>query len=556
MPEYIDVQIDTDPLDVLNDFVLYMQAIIPGWTPAPGQLDFWLAQAMAPAAAESRDVASAVPKSIFRWFGATLLNIPPVDAASASCTSKWTMINNAGYTIPAGTQVSIALTGDQVYAFETQVDVVVPPGSTLATGVQLIASEPGAAATGLGSVNGPVTLLDPLSFVTTITQDAVTTGGVDAEDDDTYLTRLATQLQLLAPRPILPADFAVFAKQIAGVKRAVGIDGYNPQNNLLTLDEASFETGVTRYGATNCVIAQSATFALDGANSLRMTASSAADMSAQLLVANAKACVPGDVMTATVAFRTPVTQRLCKVGIQWFDNANALISTSFGTAQNDLTIGWLSYSATATAPVNAVKAGIIFYVTAPANAEIHYVDQAALYRGTSLFWVPGGSPEFGNARTVAVAAIDANGTALDATHKAAVLADLQARREVNFIISVIDPQISIIDVTWKVKALSGYDTVALLAAINAAIVAYLAPSTWGATGGDPTAWTNQPTIRYLELAQVINNVAGVDYITTTGGNMDLSFGVHGTTLTRVDLTLPGTAPLPTTVGGTITGTVT
>jgi uncharacterized phage protein gp47/JayE len=62
----------------------------------------------------------------------------------------------------------------------------------------------------------------------TVTLDAPTAGGVDAESDADYLDRLHELLTLLAPRPILPNDFAVLARTVAGVGRATAIDLYNP----------------------------------------------------------------------------------------------------------------------------------------------------------------------------------------------------------------------------------------------------------------------------------------------------------------------------------------
>lgn len=383
MSSYIDVPVDTDPQDILQEAYDFIQAQVPGWVPADGNLDTWLLMALSSVAAESRDIASAVPTSIFRYFGAYLVGLPPIDDAPATTTTTWTMVDNLGYTVPAGTQVSINKAGDDPVAFVTVADAVVAPGSTVIAGVQIIAVEPGADASGLGVVGGTVNLEDPLAFVASITQQAATSGGVDAETDDAYLGRLTSQLQLLAPRPILPADFSVFARNIAGVHRATTIDGYNP-------------------------------------------------------------------------------------------------------------IG-----------------------------------------GT-----------FNNPRMVAVAVIDESGLAVSAGVKAAVAADLQARREVNFVVNVIDPTQNLIDVTYQVKALAGYDLATLVTSINAALSAYLSPATWGVSAVDPVGWSNLTVVRYLELAQVINGVPGVDYITTTAGNYDLTVGIHGGALARADVALTGVAPLP------------
>jgi hypothetical protein len=388
MPTYIDIPIETDPQDILDDVYTFLQAQIPGWTPAAGNLDVWLAMSLSAAAAETRDVASAVPTSIFRYFGATIIGLQPIDAAPSTTTTNWTMIDNAGYTIPAGTQVAIAASGSTLVPFVTLNDTVIASGSTTASGVTIQSVNTGAATAGLGAVSGPVQLLDPLSYVSSITQVSVTTGGVDAEADSDYLNRLATYLQLLTPRPILPNDFATLCRtNIPGVFRAVGVDGYDATSNT-----------------------------------------------------------------------------------------------------------------------------------------------------------------YNNARTVSVAAIDQNGTPVGSATKASMLSMLQAMREVNFVVYVIDPSVNLIDVTYTAKSLVGYDPTALLASINTAIANYLNPVTWGTTTSDSTVWLQNTVVRYNKMIQAIENVAGVDYL------VSMTIGIHGGSMGTTDITLTGVAPLAN--DNTLTGTIT
>lgn len=382
MPSYIELQVDTDPQDILNEAYAFLMSVFPGWTPRTPNLDVWLLMAIATVAAETRDVASAVPKSIFRWFGANLAQIPPNDDVAAVTSTTWTMIDAAGHTIPDGTQVSIQ-SGDVSIPFLTQGAVVVPSGSTVAGPITIVAITPGAAGSGLGSAGALVKLEDPLDFVLSVTQVAVTTGGQDAETDDDYLNRLATELQLLAPRPILPRDFEVFARNVPGVWRASAIDGYDPV-----------------------------------------------------------------------------------------------------------------------------------------------------------------SVTFNNERMVAIASIDVLGNPVDASTKAAVIADLNGRREVNFVVNAVDALVNLIDVSYQVKMQSGYDSPTVIANVNAALGVYMNPANWGlGIGPNSREWINTPILRYLELAQVINETAGVDYITTTAGNYDLTVGPHLGALARADLLLTGVAPL-------------
>ena len=557
MAEYIELPIETDPQNILDEVYTFLQAVIPGWEPSSGQLDVWLAQALSAAAAETRDIASAVPKSIFRWFGANLINLPPIDDTPATTTTHWTVQDNAGYTIPAGTQVSIALTGDQVYAFATQTDVVIAPGSTTASAVPVVAVTPGAASSGLGGVGTAVQLIDPLTFVTAITQDVITTGGVDAESDDEYLNRLTSDLQLLAPRPILPIDFTVFARNIPGVFRAVAIDLYNPQHNLLTLNEASAETDASGWAnVVNATVASTAAQAADGVKSVSLTAIAAADMAVGAPVAasgaGAKPVTLNEYITGVISMRANTTVRSCSARLYWYTAAGAFISSSLGAAVNDSNAAWSVYTVTAQAPATAAFVRVVGYAVGAALGEVHYIDKASIRHGTTTSWVPGDTLDTGNPRMVTIVGIDSTGANISPALQLAVKTDAQARREVNFVVNNGDPTINLVDITYQVKALAGFDFTTLVTAVNAALTAYLDPGAWGAViGGDPHAWANVTTLRYLELAQVINAVDGVDYITTTAGAYDLTTGFHGGAMARTDLALVGVAPLPD--ASTLTG---
>jgi hypothetical protein len=253
MPDYIAPGIETDP-DVIAQLAFdRLGALIPGWEPSETDLVTILLETVSRMAAENRDLASEVPTAIFRYYGATVIDLPPVDEQEATGESTWTMIDNAGYTIEAGTVVNIPAAGDELLAFETDIDVVIPPGqtSTAAGEVTLTALVAGEEANGL---TGTPELQDALDFVATITLTQPTSGGVDAEADSDYLNRLAERLKLLSPRPIVEEDFAILARDIPGVWRATAVDGYNPDNAtfnnermvaVASIDEAGNAVGST-----------------------------------------------------------------------------------------------------------------------------------------------------------------------------------------------------------------------------------------------------------------------------------------------------------------------
>jgi len=397
---YISYPLDTDPVDILNDMITAIQAAFPGWLPNQGNLDTWLLQVNATQAADLRDLASNVPDMIFRYFGQSMMGIPPIDATYATVTATWVMVDNAGYTIPAGTTIGITNAAGDLVAFDTLTDIIVASGSTTATGVTSQAIIPGAAGSGLGANGVVATLIDPLTFVTSVTLTSTSTGGIDAETDAVYMNRLVRKLQNLSQRPILPADFASMALDAdPSVYRAVAIDTYIP---------------------------------------------------------------------------------------------------------------------------------------APTNT-------------------------YNNPRAVTVAAVDANGNNVSSTAKSNIDSYLQANREVNFLVYEMDPIRTTIDVTTTVKCLANYTTASVQANVIAAIQAYLNPATWGqdpryTDAGGAQTWVDVAVVRYLEIAAAINGASGVDYITTTAGNYDLTTRIAAGTMARTDITMSGPASLP--VAGTITVTAT
>jgi hypothetical protein len=221
---YIDVTVETEPVDLAADAFGYIEAQVPGWLPSPGNLEAWLIESLAQLAGELRVLVGLVPEDIFKFYGATIMGIPPYGAVAANATTVWTAIDTAGYTIHAGTVVAITPPASQdAFGFQVVADVVIPAGQTTVS-VQVVAIEPGAAASG---ITGTVAMIDTLDFIQSVTLAGATTGGQDAETADAYLNRLSDMLTLLAPRPILPNDFAVMARTMTpGVARACAVDLY------------------------------------------------------------------------------------------------------------------------------------------------------------------------------------------------------------------------------------------------------------------------------------------------------------------------------------------
>lgn len=168
---------------------------------------------------------------------------------------------------------------------------------------------------------------------------------------------------------------------------------YQGRDNLLTLDESSFESTLGTWGNTvNAAVARTTSQARDGIASMSMTSVSAGDMSAQTVPGtSAYPVLANKTYTALASFRSAVSARACMVIIQWYTAAGALISSSQSATVTDGTGGWVQAVITAAAPATAAFAAAKAYVVATGAAnEVHYVDEVSIAPGSSTTWSVGG----------------------------------------------------------------------------------------------------------------------------------------------------------------------
>ena len=352
MADYLDLPITIDSASLTDEAYAYLEDAVPGWEAAPGNLDALVIEACARVATESRFVAAQVPAAIFRYFGANVAGLPSQPAAAASGVTRWTSADSLGHSIPEGTELAVRA-GEEWLGFATTADAAIPNGDTEVAGVPVQATGTGARYNGL---IGAAELASAIAGIDAVELTAPTSGGTDEETDADYLAALVALLRLVAPRPILAADFAALALRVAGVERACALDNTDP-------------------------------------------------------------------------------------------------------------------------------------ATAPAVEP----------------------------RSVTVGVADADGEALDAGVMAAVLADLEAKREANFQVFVVDPDYETIDAAVTVIKWDGYADADVQASVAAELEAWLSPATWGqAVAGDLASreWTNEQTVRLYEAAAVAARAAGVRHVTT------------------------------------------
>jgi len=253
---YIDIPIVADTDVLIQQALVSIGQNIPGWIPREGNLEVLLIEQFAAMVAEAANVASNVPASIFQYFG-SLVGITPNTGTTASIQTTWTLASNApsgGYQIPAGTVAGFFYNG-AAYQFQTTQDETILSGTdTLSITMQAVAAGSVYNIQSLANFNPLSTYLqlqaqdsNVLSILVTATyaNDTSLAYGEDPEATDVFLNRLTAELQLLAPRPITPSDYALFSQNIAGIYRAQAFDGFNPLTNRLTTADANLLTAST-----------------------------------------------------------------------------------------------------------------------------------------------------------------------------------------------------------------------------------------------------------------------------------------------------------------------
>ena len=526
---YISLPVTVDPNQLMADAFGFIALQFPGWQPYEGHLEVALVEALAQMVATRAQVDAQVPLSIFAYFGANLANLPPENGNAATASTTWTMVDSAGYTVPAGTVVGWQATGSSYVLFQTVADVTVTTGSTQATGVTIEAQSVGTVNNDLPA--GPLVLVDSLAYVSSVVATTTSSGGADPETLAAYLGRLSNQLRLISPRPVLAADFAALSVGQQGTARALGIDNFNAAANMLTPpDDGTGTAGVgTWTGVTNATVTDT-TAVLDTSttSSLAVTATA----SGAFLAATGASSYPasaGSAYGGVVDVRAATTTEALSAVLRFFDGTGSLISTATGTAATDSTTAWTTLTVSGTAPANTATVELGVSGTAAASSEVHYVGRRALFYvpdGATLpSWSAGGLMS-GQERTVTVVPVDANGDALSPAAMEALGAYLAALREINFVVVVAPPTYAAATVVAAVVVDYGVSLDTVQAAVQSALTSMLSPANWAGGASTPPVWLADMTLRYLDVANVILSAPGVHHIgslTVNGGTSDVTF---------------------------------
>src|SRR4051794_15287913 len=108
MPEYINPPgPPTDPDTIAQDAFDVIRSYFPNYEPQEGQLATIVITALSLRAAQINDLAQMIPKAIFRWYGANVVNLPPFTGAPSAFTASIIVRDGAGYLIESGTEFDL-----------------------------------------------------------------------------------------------------------------------------------------------------------------------------------------------------------------------------------------------------------------------------------------------------------------------------------------------------------------------------------------------------------------------------------------------------------------
>lgn len=224
---YLDLTpLDLTPQALVDAAVTQAQATIPEWTPAEAQTEMVLLEAVAVMVAEAVFAINRLPGTVseilLRLFGF----IRDVGGAATGAVT-FTVADTSGYTIPAGSQLTVQVSGlvDPVL-IETTGDLVIFPGATSATvGVVTVALTSIANGTPAGT---PCAVIAPLPLVDAATLTTGLADGRDPEDGRAFLDRAISYLATLSSTLVRSTDFIATAMTQPGIGRAYAIDAYDP----------------------------------------------------------------------------------------------------------------------------------------------------------------------------------------------------------------------------------------------------------------------------------------------------------------------------------------
>jgi hypothetical protein len=199
---------------------------LPGWVPEEGNTEVVLLEGFALEVQQLVFAINRLPAAMTEIVLKALFGFTRDPGTRPTATVTFTLADSLGHTIPAGTRLRLPLGGGlPAITFVTDVDLVVAAAAT--TGTVAVTGDRYTSAANGTAIGTALELLDPISYVDSVEFATAAAGGINPEDGPTFLTRGTVGLSRLRSTLVLPADFAVAARDISPVYRSTAIDKWD-----------------------------------------------------------------------------------------------------------------------------------------------------------------------------------------------------------------------------------------------------------------------------------------------------------------------------------------
>ena len=226
--QFIDLSLYAkEPEDIYNAALVTLQSRIPDWQPSASNIEVMLMEALAIEVSETIFNLNRLPESMMRVL-LSLYGVARDPGSPPTATVEFTMQDDDGYTVPAGTEVAVALGNDEFVLLYTDIELVVPALYTTGT-VTVTGTEYTSSANGIAS-GTDVELVDSIIGVDSAQLTTDITGGTDIETLEEWTARGVQRLQRLSDALVVPRHFTQAALEDANVYRATTMDNYDPDD--------------------------------------------------------------------------------------------------------------------------------------------------------------------------------------------------------------------------------------------------------------------------------------------------------------------------------------
>lgn len=209
--QYVDLSLfDKQPADIYSDAVIYAQTSLPEFSPVPGSVEDAILQANVSFTGELVAAINRMTPGLLEVV-LQLFGITRNSGTTPTGTVTITTIDNAGYTIPAGTRFAYYdntdISNPQIFAFDTAADLVIPTLST--TGNVAITATFSVQYPAL-SAGQSLQLITPTSFISSASLTSNLLIGADPESDSEYFSRAVATINSYSSALSLPTQMTQY----------------------------------------------------------------------------------------------------------------------------------------------------------------------------------------------------------------------------------------------------------------------------------------------------------------------------------------------------------